>query len=196
MARKDPKTYVVERAEERAALSSPVRLELLGHFMTPGGMSIGEIAARMGRPASSLYYHFRLLERVGLIKRVGTRRRAKRTEALYEPVAPRIALSAESSSESALRSALKTMSIAFRMAERDLEAALRSGTCRPHGAHRNIFASRMHCRLTRDTLAELNGHLSAIERILAREARRRKLQPDADQYCSVTLALLPLRGRG
>jgi AcrR family transcriptional regulator len=196
MTRGDLKTYVVERPEQRQALSSPIRLELLGHFMTPGGMSIGEIAERMGRPASTLYYHFRRLEHVGLIKRAGTRPRGKRLEALFEPVAQRIAMSTECGSEPALRAALKTVAAAFRMAERDLEAALRSGDCRPLGAHRNTFATRMHCRLTKATLAEINGHLGAIERIVSREARRRKLRPDADQYCSLTLALLPLRGRG
>ena len=45
------------------------------------------------------------------------------------------------------------------------------------------------------TLREVNTHLRAIERILAREARRKTLRPDADQFCSLTLALLPLRDR-
>ena len=55
---------------------------------------IPQIAERMGRPASALYYHVRLLEKVGLVKHVGERPGRKRPEALYAPVAPRIALPA------------------------------------------------------------------------------------------------------
>ena len=188
-------TYVVRRRDQRQALSSPIRLEILGHFTNPDGTSIAEIAQRMGRPAGTLYYHFRLLEHVGLLQQVGTRPRGKRPEALYEPVAPRIALASGTGSEPQVRALVKTMSAAFRMAERDLEAALESGAHRTDGKHRNLFATRVHCRLTRDVLAEINTHLRAIERLLMRESRRRQLPFDADQYCSLTLALLPLRGR-
>ena len=188
-------TYEVRRRDQREALSSPIRLEILGQFTSPGGMSIADIAARMGRPPSALYYHVRVLERVGLLQKAGTRPGEKRPETLYEPVAPRIAVSSTSATAADLRAAVKTMSAAFRMAERDLEAALSSGDARPEGRERNLFATRMHCRITRSTLAEINKHLRAIEGILMRQSRRRRLPPDADQYCSLTLALLPLRGR-
>jgi len=188
-------TFVANRPDQRRALSSPIRLEILGQFTDEGGMSIGDVAARIGRSPGSLYYHFRILETVGLLVRVGARPGVKRDETLYEPVAPRIAVAAETDDESSLRSALKTMEAAFRMAERDLEAALTSGSPRTAGKHRNLYATRVHCRLTKQKLAEINEHLRAIERILLREAKRKELPPDADQYCSLTLALLPLRGR-
>jgi len=187
-------TYIIRREEQRKALSSPIRLELLGHFITDKGMSIAEVAERMGRPPASLYYHFRLLEQVGLLLAVGTRPAGKRQEVLYRPVAARFAMPA-SSAGAGVKDAMKTMSTAFRMAERDMEAALTSGHARADGLDRNFFGTRLHARLNRTALAEVNKHLKAIERILQRESKKRTVPEDADQYCSLTMALLPLKGR-
>ncbi len=182
-------------AKQRQALTSPMRLEILGQFTSPGGMSIREVAQRMGRSPGSLYYHFRIMEEVGVLKRVGKRSTAKKAEALFLPVAHRFEFGTEDRSDSAIRGALKAMESAFRMALRDLEAAMRGGTARTSGAHRTFFAARVHFRTNKKTLAEINRHLKAIEKILLRESQRTKLPPDADQYCSLTLALLPLRDR-
>jgi len=170
-----------------------MRLEILGQFTDPGGMSIGDVAVRMGRPARSLYYHFDILEKAGLLRRVGSRAGTKRPEALFEPVAPRIELS---HSAKDIGPVLKAMAAAFRMAERDLEAALTSGTARATGPDRNFHAMRLHARLSKKTLAEVNKHLRAILALIEREGRRKKIPKDADQHCSLTVALLPLRGRG
>lgn len=195
MTARTARTYRVERPEQRQALSSAVRLEILGAFTAVGGMSIREVAERMGRPAGSLYYHFRILEKVGLLRRAGERPGDKRPEVLYEPIAPRIELAAPQQAGD-LAPVLKTMASAFRMAERDLEAGLRQGTARTGGRNRNLLAFRVHMRLSRARLAELNQHLRAVEQFIERESSRRALPEDADQYCSLTLALLPLRGRG
>lgn len=187
-------TYIIRREEQRKALSSPIRMEILGQFTAHEEMSIAEVAERMGRPPSSLYYHFRLLEQVGLLIPAGTRPAGKRQEALYRPVARRLAMPA-SPSGVGVESAMKTMSAAFRMAERDMEAALTSGSARTDGADRNFFGTRLHARLNRAALAEVNKHLRAVERILQREGKKRRVPEDADQYCSLTMALLPLKGR-
>ena len=190
------KSYRIESPAQRTAVSSPIRLEILGQFTSPGGMSIAEIAERMGRPATTLYYHFRILEKVGLLVRTGSRPGTKKSEALYEPVANRFEFAVEQDSQSAVGAAIKTLSLAFRMAERDLESALTSGTARTSGKHRNAIAGRLHCRTTRSILAEINQHMRAIEKIFERESRRTTVPPDADEYLSLTFALLPLRGRG
>jgi AcrR family transcriptional regulator len=190
------KSYRIESAAQRTAVSSPIRLEILGQFTSPGGMSIADVAERMGRPATTLYYHFRILEKVGLLVRTGSRPGTKKSESLYEPVANRFELAVEQDSKSAVGAAIKTVSLAFRMAERDLESALTSGTTRATGKYRNTMAGRLHCRTTRSTLAEINHHIRAIEKIFERESRRVTVPPDADEYLSFTVALLPLRGRG
>ena len=147
------KSYLIESAAQRTAVSSPIRLEILGQFTSPGGMSIAEIAERLGRPAATLYYHFRILEKVGLLVRTGSRPGTKKPEALYEPVANRFEFAVKQDSQSAVGAAIKTLSLAFRMAERDLESALKSGTARTSGKHRIAIAGRLHCRTTRSTLA-------------------------------------------
>lgn len=191
----EPALHIVRRLDQRKALTSPIRMEILGHFVSPGGMSIAEIAKRMGRPHAALYYHFRILETVGLLKRAGSRPSGKRMEALYRPIAPRIGIPAAKTSRQGSEDALKTMAAAFRMAERDMEQALSSGSARPGGRFRNFLATRMHCRLTKSALAQVNVHLRAIDRIAGQEMRRKHPQSVADQHCSLTIALLPLRGR-
>ncbi|MDH3216761.1 MAG: helix-turn-helix domain-containing protein [Candidatus Krumholzibacteria bacterium] len=181
--------------KQRKALSSPIRLEILGNFTTPGGMSIADIAERMGRPASALYYHIRILEKVGVLRQVGERPRTKRAEALYDVVADRIAYPTKAGVGSQGRDALKAMSVAFRMAERDLEAALASGKGRRDGENRNFFASRAHCRASKSTLAKVNKLLREVDNILTKESRRNEYSDDATEFFSLTVALLPLRGR-
>ena len=51
--------------------------------------AVADVAERMGRPAATLYYHFRILEKVGLLVRTGSRPGTKKSEVLYEPVASR-----------------------------------------------------------------------------------------------------------
>jgi AcrR family transcriptional regulator len=195
MKKIEPTLHIVRRLDQRKALTSPIRLEILGQFFSPGGMSIAEVAEHMGRPPASLYYHFRILEKVGLLKRAGSRPSGKRTEVLYELIAPRIGIPAAKTSKQGAEDAVRTIAAAFRMAERDMEQAISSGSARPGGRFRNFLTTRMHCRLTKSALAEINLHLRAIDRIADRETRRRRPPSDANQHCSLTIALLPLRGR-
>lgn len=193
----NPRVKARHRAtpEQQRALSSPLRLEIFGQ-MHPRGVSVGEVARRMGRPPSALYYHFQLLQKLGLLNQMGSRPGTKKSEILYAPVARKIEVCADTASKSNVRSVLKTMSSAFRMAEKDLEAALASKTTRTCGKERNMFASRLHLRIDRKTLALVNHHLDSIMKILERQMRHKEIPREADQYCSLTLALLPLRGRG
>ncbi len=181
---------ITANALQRKALRSPIRLEIAGQFTGPDGLSIADVAERMGRPPASLYYHFRKLEEAGLLEQVGSRPGVKKREAIYHVTASRLEFPATNVDD-----VMVTTAAAFRMTERDLEGALRSGDARTGGKYRNLFATRMHLRTNKEVLAEINEHLYAIEKLVLREARRKTLPPDADQYLSLTLALLPLHGR-
>ncbi len=87
-----PATYIVRRADQRAALTSPLRLEILEHFLVAGPAAVDEIAARIGRAPDSLYYHLRMLVKVGLLRPRGSRKSGKRDTKLYAVVSPRIEL--------------------------------------------------------------------------------------------------------
>jgi len=191
MASGIPKEFVAKSPQQRKALSSVIRLEILGHFLSPTGDSVADVAERMGRPPGALYYHIDILERTGLLTRVGTRKRGKRDEALYRPAGRKIVLEATDQPADAV----KALQSAFRMAERDFEAAIADGTARPTGKAPNLRAGRMHFRVSKKTLTEINKQFDAIMSILDREGRRKEVPADADQYCSITLALMPLRGR-
>ena len=182
-------------ASQHAALASPLRLEILGLFTNPEPLAIADMAELMGRAAGSLYHHVGILEKAGLLRREGTRPKGKRHEALFAPVASRIELEAESSDDGAVQLAVKTMASAFRMAERDLVAAVQRDDICQEGPERNLFATRMHLRASPKVLAGINKHLLAIELVTAEAAKTPKPSAD-DQHLSLTMALLPLKGRG
>jgi predicted transcriptional regulator len=181
-------TYIVRRADQRAALTSPLRLEVLEHFLVAGPASVDEVAARMGRAPDSLYYHVRMLVKVGLLRPRGSRKSGKRAKSLYAVVARRIELPTRPGSAVATESTMKAMASAFRMAEREMRASLQGEPFKDQGRHRNFFAARVRSDLSRTALAEVNRHLTAIEDIFSREF---KTAPIKGTSCSLTVALLP-----
>ncbi len=189
-------SVLVSGSEKRTALASPLRLEIMGLFTSPDPLAIADMARLMGRSAGSLYHHVGLLEKAGLLKRTGTRPKGKRHEALFLPVAKRIELDASSGGEEAVNHAVKTIAAAFRMVERDLAAALISDKSVLKGPQRNVFATRMHMLTTPKTLAQINKHIKAIEDLVSKEVSQMPLPTSKDQHISLTLALLPLKGRG
>lgn len=174
--------------EQRDALTSPLRLEILGQFTEPTPLSVRDLARRMGRTPHSIYYHVHLMARVGLLREVGQRREGGgRSEALYKPMRDRVALdAADPAAGVAIR---RTMGAAFRMAERDLESALQSAPGDPR-----LLGMRAHFRASPRVLKQVRRHLEAALEIVQREGRR-GAGPRQGPLYSLTLALLPLRGR-
>ena len=173
--------------EQREALTSPLRLEILGQFTGPKPLSVRDLAERMGRTPHSIYYHVHLMARIGLLREVGRREGGSRSEALYQPARDEVALDA--ADPGAGRAIRRTMAAAFRMAERDLEAALESAPCDPR-----LLGMRGHFRATPSVLRQVRRHLEAALEIVQREAGRGAGRKQGPLY-SLTLALLPLRGR-
>jgi DNA-binding transcriptional ArsR family regulator len=192
-AQKNPKKLVLRGDAQRRAIASPLRLELIGLFVEGDPLSVAEIAQRMGRPPTAIYYHVRLLEAAGLLRRAGEQRSGSRTETLYRPVAEVFELEQPAGAPDP-ETAVKTLSMAFRMAQGDMKAALEDETARYDGAQRNFIGGRFHCRLSKAELAELNRHLRAIETMLARPPKSSEPSP-GDSFVSLTLALMPLRNR-
>jgi predicted transcriptional regulator len=189
-------TIQVTGSNQRSALASPLRLEILGLFTNPEPLAIADMARMMGRTPGSLYHHVGLLEKAELLKRTGTRPKGKRHEALFRPTATRIEIDASSGTEEVVGHVVKALSSAFRMAERDLAAALVSGASRTDGPGRNLFATRMHMRASPKLLAQLNKHLKAIEDLMVADAEKSTQPSPDDEHLSLTIALLPIKGRG
>lgn len=187
--------FIASGTQQRAALASPLRLEIIGLFTHPEPLSIADMAQLMGRTPGSLYHHVGILEKAGLLLRTGSRPKGKRHEALFGPVASRIEMEAPPGDADAAADAVKALSAAFRMTERDLEAALQDDTCVREGPQRNLVASRLHMRASPRFLAKINRHLEAILDLLQAEAAKNPPPGPDDQHLSLTLALLPLKGR-
>ncbi|HSE63623.1 MAG TPA: helix-turn-helix domain-containing protein, partial [Thermoanaerobaculia bacterium] len=64
-------------------LASPLRQEILDLLARTGDAQVSEIAALLGRPADSLYYHLRELTRVGLVVSSRARANGRRGEMLF-----------------------------------------------------------------------------------------------------------------
>lgn len=180
---------------QRAAVASPLRLEILGLFISEDPLAISDMAPMMNRTAGSLYHHVRILEEAGFLKQSGTRPKGKRHEALYRPTASRFEFDTSSGEEDVISGAVKAMATSFRMAERDLEAALRSENQPLEGPDPDFYAFRVHLRASPELLAKINHHMNAVLELLTPdEQTSSKLGPD-DQHVSLTLALLPIKGR-
>ncbi len=176
--------------QERTAIASPLRLEILGLFVSRDPMSIAEMATLMNRSPGSLYHHVRILEQAGILKQAGTRLKGKRHEALYLPTARGFVFDTSTGGEEAINSAVKLMATNFRAAERDLEASLRSDQ-----GEEEFYAYRLHFRASPERLAEINEHLNAVLALISPSERTAaEFGPD-DQHVALTLALLPIKGR-
>ena len=185
----------IEDKDQRVAVASPLRLEILGLFISTDPLAISDMAALMNRPAGSLYHHVRILERAGFLKQTGTRPKGKRHEALYLPTAVRFEYDTSSKEEDVIANAVKVMATSFRMTERDLEAALRSDNRRMEGPDADFYAFRLHLRASPELLAKINKHMNAVLDLLKpNEKTSSNFGPD-DQHVSLTLALLPIKGR-
>jgi len=185
----------IEDKAQRAAVASPLRLEILGLFISADSLAISDMAALMNRSAGSLYHHVGILEEAGFLKKTGTRPKGKRHEALYLPTASRFEYDTSSGEEDTIASAVKVMAASFRMAERDLEAALRSDNRPMEGPDPDFYAFRLHLRASPELLAKINEHMNAVlELLTADEKTSSKFGPD-DKHVSLTLALLPIKGR-
>lgn len=191
-----PEVHTIEGEAQRRAISSPLRLEILGYFGAGRPLSVREIAERMGRPATAIHYHVRLLEQSGLLSKSGERRDGRRREAVYSMVAEAIAIPAQSqpAEEGEQPLAVKTTASGFRMAERDMKTALAEGLVRTEGDDRNFFVIRAHCRLGREEMAEFNRRLDVLLAAVL-DSMRRDDTSDDDEFVSLTLALLPLPNR-
>ena len=180
---------------QRAAVASPLRLEILGLFVSADPMSISDMAALMNRTPGSLYHHVRILEEAGFLKQTGTRPKGKRHEALYLPTASRFEYETSSGEEEVIASAVKVMAAGFRMAERDLEAALGSEDRPMEGPAPDFYAFRVHMRVSPERLAQINKHMNAVLDLLTPDEETSSSFGPDDQHVSLTLALLPIKGR-
>jgi len=170
------RTYAIRRADQIAALGSAARIEILDILAGLGTSSVANLAAALGRPADALYYHLRLLVRLGLVVPVGRGRGRGREEALYRAVAPRLAVVYAPGDPENARAMTRTAAALLRLGARDFRLAFRPGVA-VSGPHRELWVGRIAARLTPADVARINRLLLESVRILesARASRRGRL---------------------
>src|SRR5580704_15095748 len=84
--------YIIRDKRQMRALAASTRQEIVDVLPRMGTVSVAEIATALRRPADSLYYHLRILKRVGLVLDAGYRMLNGRREALFSAVAPELSL--------------------------------------------------------------------------------------------------------
>jgi DNA-binding Lrp family transcriptional regulator len=178
-----------------SVLASPMRLELVGLFTEPGPLSISDMAARLGRPATSLYHHVQILVEAGVLRQAGTRPKGKRFEAVYEVARNLVDLEVDRADPEAAENARQAMSAALRMADKDFSAAMERQDIQEDGPGRNLLGMRVHIRASEEVLAGLNERLDAVHEYLAQLTESDGHSGADDQFVSLTLLLAPLRGR-
>ncbi len=182
----------VTSGAQRKVLTSPLRQEILSQFAGEQALSVADLASRMGRPATALYYHVSQLLELGFLEPAGERRKGKRFETLYRPTAQRFEIQLQG--KAAWDDAIESVKVAQRMALRDMSAAFESGRAREEGPERNCIAFRLQGGMDKETLAGINEHIDAILDLVSLACQ--EAEPDAEaDFVSLTLALMPLRGR-
>jgi DNA-binding transcriptional ArsR family regulator len=180
------KRLVLSRADERV-LVSPVRHELLSAIGLHGPCSVRELASRLGRSVTSLYYHLGLLERVGAIAQ-----EKRGSDVVWRTAADRITLAPSRRSSSDRSSQATVVKAAMRLSLRELDAALRDTKHRRGEPARRLVAVRSRAWLDKDQLHEIEQHFEAIIAILQRAETARR----GASIHAVTLALAPVRETG
>ncbi len=187
MKRTSTKTgYLIERADQIAALESQVRQAIIDTLQAAGPRSALEIAALMGRPADALYYHLRKLQRVGLLVEREIRRRGRRDEAVYDLVGRPLLLRYPAHHDARSHPLTRLVRSMLRTAERDFRDAVLGDHVVTEGAGRNLLASRRHAWLTAAELRRLNRNITDI---IATMSRSR--DPRRGQLCTLTMVLAP-----
>lgn len=78
-------SFEIETVEVFDSLNNPTRLRILRRLQEPS--SIREVAEALDVPPTRLYYHFNLLEEVGVIRVVETRKVGAMLQKVYQAVA-------------------------------------------------------------------------------------------------------------
>lgn len=148
------------------ALASPHRLEIIGGLGHAGPVSIAELARRLGRSPHSLYYHFRILERAGIIVRDHTRRSGRNQEQIWRLAAGRILLDHDQEDVGAAAATAGAIDSMLRLTGRELQNALMTEEEPGPGEPRRLIGERIKGRIDARTLEKINRKIEELETLI------------------------------
>ena len=165
-------------------MSAP-RQEIVDVLSGLDAVSVRELAAALGRPADTLYFHLRALTRAGLVRAAGFRYRGGRREALFRTLAPELRLQYDPEQQLNRDAVTAIVGSMLRLGTRDFRRAFRPGTAVVSGPTREIWALRRAGRLTA-------AQLAAVNRSIERLAQALSTSRGAGRLYAVTVVLTPL----
>lgn len=180
-----PKRHVIRSDKQLRVLVSAARQEIVDVMADLGTVSVAEIAAALRRPADALYFHLRTLQRAGLVKKAGSRRRGGRLEALYRTISPELFLHYEPASAMNRRAVTAIVSSMLRLGVRDFRRAFGRSEVVVSGPQRELWAWRKAARLTLPQVAALNRQIQDLAHSMSQPQGKGRL-------FGVTVLLVPL----
>ena len=182
-----PEQVEINTEAQIEALRSPVRMRILSTAREP--RSVRQIAEALGMPVTRLYYHINLLNEVGYLEVVHTRKSGARIEKLYRVTGKSIAVG-----EDLVKNAPDHASAARALAAVVLEPALFEAEAAIEermgiGPDDRIYLGRSLAVLSPEEVSAIAGKIED----LIREhfaGRNESDHPDAETY-ALTFALLP-----
>lgn len=188
--RSNDQPVIIEDPQLIRLLASSVRQDIIDFVDSAGASSVAEIAAAIGRPADTLYYHLRLLLAAGLL----VRRDAEDAGGMIVDVPGHpVALRYRPDDPAASRALRSVAGALLRSAERHFGSALaREGVeIEVEGPERNLWISRVRGRLTDSELRKVNEGIQRLHAIF-RRGRNRRASARSRMH-EISVVLCPLR---
>jgi len=177
--------YIIRDKRQMRALAASTRQEIVDMLPRLGTVSVAELAAALRRPADSLYYHLRILTRVGLVLTAGSRRPNGRREVLFRAVARELTLSYQLGRNGNGNEVNAIIASMMRLGIRDFRNSFKAGEASVSGPNRELWALRRTAWLSQAQIAEVNRHIQRLMREMAAAKRPGRL-------FAVTVVLTPL----
>jgi predicted ArsR family transcriptional regulator len=143
-------------------LKAATRQEILDVLASMKDVSISELSAALDRPADSLYYHIRILQKAALVLAVGNRGTGTREEALYRAVAPDLRLAYEPGAKGNAKRVTAIVDSMLRLTSRDFQEAFQDKETIVDGGQRERWATRTTGWLSEEQVAEVNHHIATL----------------------------------
>lgn len=163
MPEKLPSELVLSSPTQWRAIASTVRLQIVDRLRMLGPSPVPRIAEALDRPADGLYHHIRILERAGIIRKVGEERVATRLQAIYSIAAKDVRLPIERSDAKTASQLARVTGSLFRTADRGVAAALRAGGLKHTGPERDLWCRIHTVKLNAKRLTRVNALLNELQ---------------------------------
>lgn len=187
MPKRRPNWVPIARPAQLKALASPLRQELIDVLESGGPASVAELAERLGRPADSLYFHLRVLQKVGLLAQEERRQKGRHAFAVWDLVARPLRIDRGLARNTDLAAVVAGI---LRLAARDYRRGLGASGTVAEGPARNHWGGRARGWLSTRDLARVNELLEELGALM-----RGSAPGDGRQAVALAWVLAPTPAR-